>query len=379
VKSKRQVFTVGQVNRYAKRLLEADALLAGIFIEGEITNFNAHSSGHMYFSMKDAASAISAVMFASHTETLAFTPKNGMKVIAFGRISLYEKTGQYQLYVEYLEPAGVGGLHLAFAQLCEKLQAEGLFDEGRKRAIPAYARCVAVITSPSGAAVHDIIKTARGRNPSIQLVVVPALVQGESAAADIARAIREVNEWGGADVIILGRGGGSTEDLWAFNEEVTARAVAASGIPIISAVGHETDFTVTDFAADARAATPTAAAQMAVYSYEGAYSLLKRMADDLHHTVRESIVTRHARAKGLLQSLTRLMQTRFAHEQHGLAHRAAVLDKVSPYAAFARGFAFTKNEANQAVTHAKSLKKGDSLTLYWADGAVRAKITEVKI
>jgi len=372
----RQVFTVGQVNRYAKRLLEADALLAGIFIEGEVSNFNAHSSGHLYFSLKDAASVLPAVMFKGHTETLVFAPRNGMKVIAFGRLSLYEKTGQYQLYAEYLEPAGVGGLHLAYTQMCEKLQAEGLFDESRKRPLPAYARCVAVITSPTGAAVRDIIKTARERNPSVRIVIVPALVQGENAAADIARAIREANAWGGADVIIVGRGGGSTEDLWAFNEEVTARAVAGSAIPIISAVGHETDFTVTDFAADARAATPTAAAQMAVYGYDVTRAMIRDMAAHLHQAIRENIIIRHTRAKSLLQNLNRLMQTRLAHEQQGLAHREVLLEKVSPYAAFARGFAFVKNEGNEAVTRAESLREGDGLTLYWADGAARVKVVE---
>jgi exodeoxyribonuclease VII large subunit len=375
VKPNRQIFTVGQVNRYAKRLLEADALLAGIFIEGEISNFHAHSSGHLYFSLKDAAAALSAVMFASHTETLAFKPGNGMKVIVFGRLSLYEKTGQYQLYAEYLEPSGVGGLHLAFAQLCEKLQDEGLFDESRKRPIPVYPRCVAVITSPTGAAVQDIIKTARERNPAVKLVVAPALVQGENAAADIARALGEVNAWGGADVIILGRGGGSTEDLWAFNTEITARAVAASRIPVISAVGHETDFTATDFTADARAATPTAAAQMAVYPYKTARDALESRLVEMKSAVRSGIISRHTQTKAIMQDILRLTQTRLAHEGQSLAYRCALLEKVSPYAAFARGFALAANEKGEAVTHAKALKTGDALTLRWADGAVKAQVT----
>ncbi|MCL2203052.1 MAG: exodeoxyribonuclease VII large subunit [Defluviitaleaceae bacterium] len=372
--SRRQVFTVGQVNRYAKRLLEADALLAGIFIEGEISNYNAHSSGHLYFSLKDGAAALSAVMFNSHAGALAFAPKSGMKVVAFGRLSLYEKTGQYQLYVEYLEPAGVGGMHLAFAQLCEKLQAEGLFDEARKRPIPAYAKCVAIITSPTGAAVRDIIKVARGRNPVVRLVVAPALVQGAQAGLDIARAIGEVNAWGGADVIILGRGGGSTEDLWAFNEEVTARAVAASQIPVISAVGHETDVVITDFVADMRAPTPTAAAQMAVYPHRETVALLRNTINDLHFVMGEGIQSRHAQAKQLLQALSRLTQAHLAHEQQNLAHRENLLEKISPYAAFARGFTFARNENGEAITHAKAVKKGDTLTLQWADGTARVQV-----
>jgi exodeoxyribonuclease VII large subunit len=315
-------------------------------------------------------------MFQSHAEALVFVPKNGMKVVAFGRVALYEKTGQYQLYVEFLEPAGVGGLHLAFAQLCEKLQAEGLFDEGHKRLLPDYAGCVVIITSPTGAAVRDIIKTVKTRNPAVKLVVVPALVQGENAAADIARAIGEVNEWGGADVIILGRGGGSTEDLWAFNEEVTARAVFASKIPIVSAVGHETDITVTDFVADIRAATPTAAAQMVVYDHREARLRVKNVSDDLHFVMQERIKNCRSQVKILLQGITRLTQTRLAHERQGLIHREKLLEKVSPYAAFARGLAFTQNEKGAPVTSAKFLKKGDKLTLHWADGAVKTEVSE---
>ncbi|MCL2528448.1 MAG: exodeoxyribonuclease VII large subunit, partial [Defluviitaleaceae bacterium] len=236
----KQVFTISQVNRYVKQMLEADALLSGLYIEGEISNFNAHSSGHMYFTLKDAAAALSSVMFSKSAEKLNFAPKNGQKVIVFGRLSMYEKSGQYQLYAEHMEPAGIGGLQLAFAQLIEKLQAQGLFDEDHKKPIPAYPASVAVITSPTGAAVQDIIRVARERNPAIKLVIVPALVQGQDAAADLARALDDVNTWGMADVIIIGRGGGSIEDLWAFNEEITARAIAASNIPVISAVGHET-------------------------------------------------------------------------------------------------------------------------------------------
>jgi exodeoxyribonuclease VII large subunit len=374
VKSNRQVFTVEQVNRYAKRLLEADALLAGVFIQGEISNFNAHSSGHLYFSLKDSVSALSAVMFNSHTETLAFQPKNGMKVVAFGRLSLYEKTGQYQLYAEYMEPTGVGSLHLAFAKLCDQLKAEGLFDESRKRPLPEYVKCVAVITSPTGAAVQDIIKIIRGKNPTVKVVVVPALVQGENAAVDIARAVGDVNEWGKADVIILGRGGGSTEDLWAFNEEITARAVAASRIPVISAVGHETDFTVTDFVADCRAPTPTAAAHMAVYSYEEARSFIESKVNGLHFIMAEKVKTRYTQAKTLLANLNRLTLTRLAHEQQTLAHREVLLEKVSPYAAFKRGLTFVQNNQNEPVTSAEKVKKGDILTLSWVNGTKKAEV-----
>jgi len=370
----RQIFTVAQVNRYAKRLLEADALLAGLFIEGEISNFNAHGSGHLYFSLKDSAAALSAVMFNSHAAALPFAPKNGLKVIAFGRLSLYEKTGQYQLYVEFLEPAGIGGLHLAFAQLCEKLQAEGLFDPACKRPLPAFARTVAVITSPTGAAVRDIIATAQARDPSVRLAIVPALVQGEAAPADLVRAIDAVNRWGEADLLIIGRGGGSIEDLWAFNDETVARALAASAIPTISAVGHETDTTVTDFVADARAATPTAAAQLAIPDARAHHRQLQTAVRTLQAAIRQAILTRHHQAKFTLRTLTRHLQTRLAQETHRLAHHETLLEKISPHAIFARGLAFAKNERNQPIKSVAQVSLGEVLTLHWADGSVDAEV-----
>jgi len=373
----RQVFTITQVNRYVKQMLEADALLTGLFIEGEISNFHSHSSGHMYFTLKDASASLSSVMFAGSAEGLAFVPKNGQKVIAFGRLSLYEKSGQYQLYVELMEPAGVGGLQLAFSQLVEKLQAEGLFDEARKKPIPAYPSCVAVITSPTGAAVQDIIKVVRERNPAIKLVIAPAQVQGTDAAADLARAIAEVNAWGKADVIILGRGGGSIEDLWAFNEEITARAVAESKIPIVSAVGHETDITITDFVSDRRAPTPTAAAQMVAYDHAQAAAYLWEVYRGLHEAIRDTITARYGEAKALLTQLNTQVKHRLTWEKQKLAHSTTLLEKVSPYAAFKRGFALVQDEAGRAVTSAKPLKIGDELSLHWADGHVVAKIQEL--
>jgi len=369
----RQVFTITQVNRYVKQMLEADALLAGLFIEGEISNFNAHSSGHMYFTMKDPSAALSSVMFASYADGLAFSPKNGQKVIAYGRLSLYEKSGQYQLYVEYMEPAGIGGLQLAFQQLVEKLQADGLFDEARKRPIPAYPSCVAVITSPTGAAVQDIIRVIRERNPAIRLVIAPALVQGQDAGSDLARAIKEVNAWGKADVIILGRGGGSVEDLWAFNEEITAKAVAASKIPVISAVGHETDITITDFVADRRAPTPTAAAQMVAYDHAHAVAYVQGEISALHTAVKDDIINRHAEGKALMTQLSRQATLRIAQERQSLTHSTALLEKVSPYAAFKRGFALVHDAAGQAVTSAMQ-ETGTRLNLHFADGKVAVEV-----
>lgn len=374
--SRRTIFSVTQVNRYVKKALEADALLAGLFVEGELSNFSAHSSGHLYFTMKDAGAAISGVMFRGSAMDLSFVPKSGMKVIAFGRLSLYEKTGQYQIYVEYLEPAGIGGLQLAFAQLKAKLEAEGLFAAERKQEIPRYARCVAVITSPTGAAVQDIIRIVRERNHAVKVIVSPAIVQGETAAADIVRAIDEVNEHGEADVIILGRGGGSVEDLWAFNEEVLVRAVAASRIPIISAVGHETDFTICDFTADLRAPTPTAAAQIAVYDQSHTMEYIGNMQEQLFEAIEGKIRYLHGDAKHLLEQLTRIVNTRLIHERQVLSHCEQLLEKVSPYTIFKRGFAQTRYE-NSVINSVKNLIPGQNIEITYADGTATAIVQEI--
>jgi len=380
----RQVLAVSQINRYVKRLLDSDALLAGVFIEGEISNFNAHRSGHLYFTLKDEEASISSVMFQGYTENLKFVPKSGMKVIAFGRLSLYEKTGSYQLYAEHMEPAGIGGLQLAFNALCDKLRAEGLFDSERKRPIPCYPACVAVITSPTGAAVMDIIRTVRQRNRVIKLVIIPALVQGAEAGGDIARGLKEANAWGGADAIILGRGGGSTEDLWAFNEEIVARAIADSKIPVISAVGHETDFTVSDFVADYRAPTPTAAAQVVAYDQAEISEYLLQKRNSLKEAMGEGIRFRHAEAKDLMDELCRIARLRLAHEKEALSHAKELLEKVSPYAAFRRGFALVRKTSAQdqatgrLVTALAGISTGDKLTLEWADGLAQVEVLETK-
>ena len=373
VRPARQVFSVTQVNRYVKQLMENDALLAGVFIEGELSNFNAHSSGHLYFTLKDADAAISGVMFRSHASTLAFSPKSGMKVVAFGRLSLYDKTGQYQVYVEYLEPAGIGGLQLAFQQLSEKLEKEGLFAAYKKRAMPAFAQCVAVITSPTGAAVQDIIRIIRERNPATKVVVIPALVQGAGAAEDLVRALDMVNRWGEADVVIIGRGGGSIEDLWAFNEEILARAISASTIPVISAVGHETDFTISDFVADLRAPTPTAAAQLAVFDYHQVSSYVNDVRGLLCKHIRTHLCEKYELVKRLFIQLNRTAKQRMAYEWQNLAHLETLLEKVSPYAAFQRGYALVRRESH-LVTSAKDISEGQIISLNWADGYAVAEI-----
>ena len=260
-----KVISVSQLNRYVKSLLEGDANLAAVYIGGEISNFTNHyKSGHLYMSLKDEGAVVKAVMFRAYASKLAFTPENGMKVIVRARVSLYEKDGAFQIYIEEMQPDGVGALQIAFEQLKKKLAAEGLFEASRKKPLPRYPARVGVITSPTGAAVRDIFNVLGRRFPLARVVFTPVLVQGEGAPAQLVAALRRFNETNAADVLIIGRGGGSIEELWAFNDETVARAVAASRIPVISAVGHETDFTICDFVADLRAPTPSAAAELAV-------------------------------------------------------------------------------------------------------------------
>jgi exodeoxyribonuclease VII large subunit len=255
--------TVTALTKYIKRKFEVDPHLQDLWIKGEISNFTSHSRGHMYFTLKDENARIQAVMFAGYNRYLAFRPENGMKVLVRGEISVYEPSGNYQIYVKEMQPEGIGNLYLAYEQLKKQLEAEGLFAPEHKKPIPLFPRCIGVVTSPTGAAIRDIITTIRRRYPLGTVILFPAIVQGEHAAGSIVQAIEKANEFGNVDVLIVGRGGGSIEELWAFNEEQVARAIFASRIPIISAVGHETDFTIADFVADLRAPTPTGAAELA--------------------------------------------------------------------------------------------------------------------
>ncbi|MFC0522664.1 exodeoxyribonuclease VII large subunit [Pontibacillus salicampi] len=263
---KNRYLTVSALTKYIKRKFETDPHLKQVWLKGEISNFKHHSRGHMYLTIKDDKSRVNAVMFAGNNRSLQFKPENGMNVLIRGEIGVYEPVGQYQLYIQQMEPDGLGALYLAYEELKKKLSTEGLFDESRKKPLPPFPRSIAVITSPTGAAVRDILTTLERRFPMTKVTVFPVLVQGNNAAPSIARMIRYVNELNGYDVMIAGRGGGSIEELWAFNEEQVARAISESVIPVISAVGHETDFTISDFVADYRAPTPTGAAEIAVPS-----------------------------------------------------------------------------------------------------------------
>ncbi len=256
--------TVQALTKYIKRKFDSDPHLSSLYVRGEISNFKQHSSGHMYFTLKDDKARILSVMFSRSNQALKFRPENGMNVLIRGDISVYEAGGQYQIYVKEMQPDGIGELYLAYEQLKEKLEKAGYFEQSRKRAIPKFPKRIAVVTSPTGAAIRDIITTIKRRYPIGEIIVFPALVQGDQAAKSVAEAMKKVNDQGNIDVLIIGRGGGSIEELWAFNEEIVAKAIVESTVPVISAVGHETDFTIADFVADLRAPTPTAAGELAV-------------------------------------------------------------------------------------------------------------------
>lgn len=397
-----KIFTVGQINRYIRNLLENDFILSSLLVKGEISNFKAHSSGHLYFTLKDASGALSCVMFRQDAAGLPFEPENGMQVVVYGHISLYEKTGQYQLYAEFMEPLGIGALQVAFEQLKEKLAAEGLFDGDFKREIPKNPSCIAVITSPTGAAVRDILQIVKRRDPNVKVAIFPTLVQGEQAAADIVRSLKLVNEWGKADVIILGRGGGSMEDLWCFNDENVARAVFASEIPVISAVGHETDFTITDFVADMRAPTPSAAAELATTPLAERREAFHRLELRLERDV-SALLTSCRRRLDLLKSrpvmerpLERIYRTMMDVEEtqqrldkemtNRLMQRAERwqyltnrLEAASPLAVMSRGYVMAVTSSGNLLTSVKQAEVGDRVTLHLKDGKIETNIQEKEV
>ncbi|MGG4268326.1 exodeoxyribonuclease VII large subunit [Peribacillus simplex] len=287
--SNQQYLSVSALTKYIKRKFDADPHLQNVYIKGEISNFKQHTSGHMYFTLKDEKARLLSVMFAANNKGMKFLPENGMKVLVKGDISLYEAGGQYQLYVKSMAPDGVGDLYLAYEQLKKKLEASGLFLAEHKKPIPQYPKSVGVITSPTGAALRDILTTIKRRYPIARIIVYPALVQGNNAAKSIAKAISMANARAESDVLIVGRGGGSIEELWAFNEEIVAESIYDSDIPIISAVGHETDFTIADFVADMRAPTPTGAAELAVPHLNEIHERLMNRKNRLTRSIRETV------------------------------------------------------------------------------------------
>lgn len=391
------VLTVSQVNFFIKSLLEGDGRLQNVLISGEISNFTDHyRSGHLYFSLKDDKSVLKAVMFASAARRLKFRPKDGMKVLIRGRVSVYEPSGQYQLYAEDMQPEGMGALSLAFQQLKDRLSQEGLFDADHKREIPAFPQRIGVITSPTGAAVQDILQITGRRWPLAEIILAPVLVQGEQAPGQIVEALQEMDRRRACDVIILGRGGGSLEDLWAFNEEAVARAVYACTIPVVSAVGHETDFTICDFAADLRAPTPSAAAELCtpdwreelaqVLSYNRYFreesaklvEYLRQSVDLLVETPLlkhpgEILVQHREMVEGLFRQMGERMQHCLTREQGRLSALSGTLDALSPLKVLSRGYAIVRKDG-QVIKRESDVSPGDRVAIRFAEGALSAEI-----
>lgn len=395
-----EVLTVSQLNRYVHALLDEDAHLRGVFLRGEISNLRHYErSGHYYLSLKDESAVVRAVLFRSSAAGLSFVPAEGMRVIARGRVSLYERDGQYQFYIDDLQPDGVGALYVAYEQLKERLAAEGLFDEARKRPLPAFAARVGVITSESGAVLHDIRQVLARRWPLAKVILAPVQVQGAQAPGQIAAAIASMNRAGAADVLIVGRGGGSIEDLWAFNDEGVARAIAASRIPVVSAVGHETDFTIADFAADVRAPTPSAAAELvspdagAVAAQLAAARLrLRTLAQARLGGARTALAenTRRLGAPAKLLEARRMRldlaagrleaagQAALGRARESVGARVAKLAALNPLAVLARGYAAAADETGKTVRRAAALVPGARLTLRFADGRAHCAVEDVQ-
>ena len=394
------IYEVSQINEYIKLRFDDDAFLNNLFLRGEISNYKCYPSGHHYFSLKDAGGSIRCVMFRGSAFSLRFRPENGMKVIAQGRISVFPRDGTYQFYVNQMTVDGVGDLHVAFEQLKAKLMAEGLFDPSRKRPLPRYPHTIAIITSSAGAALRDMLRILRKRYPLCEVKLLPVRVQGEEAPGEIAAALAYANRYRVADLIITGRGGGSIEDLWAFNDERVARAIAASELPVISAVGHEPDVTISDFVADLRAATPSNAAELAVPDQmELRQALAARQA-----LLLTQMQKRLKQERGTLERLasSRVLKSpiNYIHDrrlqvdyvQHRLTaafsetvqrkHRrfaslTAKLDAMSPLKVLARGYSMASDGQGTLLRSVKQIKPGDRLTVRFADGSAAAVVEEV--
>ena len=397
----RYVFTVSEMNQFIKELLDNVPPLQEVLLRGEISNYKVYPSGHHYFTLKDSQSSLKCVMFKTSTMRLRFRPENGMQVIAAGRITVFPRDGQYQLYCVRLTPEGAGDLHVAFEQLKEKLLREGLFDQAHKRPLPAYPRRIALITSPAGAAVRDMLRILGARYPLAQVRVLPVRVQGEGAAEEIAAALDWANLHQAADLIITGRGGGSMEDLWAFNEECVARAIYRSQIPVISAVGHEPDVTIADFVADLRAATPSNGAELAVpdqnelYAWldglakrleKGTGSLLARRRKDLERLGRSRMLTdpgAYFRDRRLLldyqgQRLGHGAGQILSRARERLARDSAALDAMSPLKVLGRGYSIARNENGTLIASVKDAAPGERLELRLSDGSLACRVEERK-
>ena len=395
------ILTVTQLNTYAKSVIEQNVTLSNVFVVGEISNFVDHyRSGHLYMSIKDNQSVISAVMFAGNASKLKFKPENGMSVIIRGRVSIYERDGKYQLYIDDMQPDGIGALAVAFEQMKEKLAKAGLFDNEHKMHIPEIPEKIGVISSPTGAAVQDVLNVLGRRFPMAEIIFAGVQVQGDNAATTIINAIKKFNQTD-VDVIIIARGGGSAEDLWPFNDEKLAYAIYDSHIPIISGVGHETDFTICDFVADLRAPTPSAAAELAVPDIREQKYYVSSLKNALNIAIENDIKDKQYNLEKIskssvlenpekiiencelyLDTLTTKINMRykdvFTKQLSDFAMLCSKLDSLSPLKVLARGYSITKKDEN-IITDSKDLSVGDSISIQFADGNVKADITEVQL
>ena len=392
-----RVLTVSQLNFYIKSLIENDSKLNIVFLSGEISNLTDHyRSGHIYLSLKDEKSVIRAVMFSGNARNLRFKPTDGMKVICRGRVAVYEPTGQYQLYIEDMQPDGIGALTLAYEQLKKKLADKGLFDSAHKKPLPRFPKTVGVITSPTGAAVQDIRNILYRRFPCINIVMCPVLVQGDSAPEQLVRAVKTLDMYNACDVIIIGRGGGSIEDLWAFNDETLANAIYDCKIPVISAVGHETDFTICDFVSDMRAPTPSAAAELAVpdraelmsyYSSQLQYlssfmdsQFRKNSSRLIDFQRRISLVSPQSRIDKyeknielLLNKSQNIVNEKYSEKSNEITKISAKLESLNPLSVLSRGYSIAEKDG-VVITSSSQLNKGDNFTLEFSDGKINATV-----
>ena len=388
------VYSVTQVNSYIKNMFVQDFLLRRISVKGEVSNCKYHSSGHIYFTLKDSGGTLSAVMFAGQRKGLGFRLAEGQQVVVKGTVDVYERDGRYQLYASEIELAGRGDLYVRFEKLLRELEEMGMFAQEYKRPIPQFVKKVGIVTASSGAAVRDIINIAARRNPYVQLILCPAKVQGEGAAESIVQGIRMLEE---QDVMIVGRGGGSIEDLWAFNEEIVARAIFESRVPVISAVGHETDTTIADYVADLRAPTPSAAAELAVYEYQAAENLMKEYQMRLSSAVlkkaeqnrqylkqaalklrlfhpRQKLLENRQYASDLELQLRSRMEEILQQKRHQFALYVEKMKGLSPLEKLNQGYAYVEDKKGRPVRQIADVKEGDAIRIYVSDGMIEAQV-----
>lgn len=393
--------SITQVNEYIRAMMDSDRLLANLAVRGEISNYKVYPSGHHYFTLKDAEGSLKCVMFRGNTTRLKFRPDNGMQVIAIGRISVYPRDGAYQLYCNALTLDGIGDLYMAFEQLKTKLAAQGLFDPAHKKPIPKFPKVIGIVTSSAGAAVHDMLRILRKRYPLTKVRLFPVRVQGVEAPAEIAAAIRYANHHNLADLLIVGRGGGSIEDLWAFNDELVAHAIFDSQIPVISAVGHEPDVTISDFVADLRAATPSNAAELAVPDQDAlrqsldsdlsaiSTALLRQLKNARRQlemlsaspALQGPAVYLHQRRKDVQLLRNRLLAAQsnmISRERQRFVTATAKLDAMSPLKVLSRGYAMTQNESREVVRSVKQVSAGESVNVRLSDGCLLATVTHIE-